>query len=552
MKKNVILSFLVLFAGACAGSGSGGKKIVDAAQQITKQTQDKNRVDATVIKEGRNSYYYYLAALVSRQKGQDEQAYQLMDQAIKVDDSSATLWSRRAFMKAEKNEWESAIADAEAGLKRHPQDADLLLLVGKLNAAKGDAQKAIGYYQRALASDRKNEETYNVMAREYLTLKQTDAAISQLKNCVAQMPEAMGCIYYLATILKQVGRDAEAIRYFGIMGELNPDNEKILENLGEVYLHQKDLRKALDVYIQLKNLNPTDYAAAIRVALIYFELKETDKAIAEFEAVSRQVPASDRMHYFLGLLYLDKKDHEQAFRHLSQVNAESPFHFEAIMRSALILKEQGKINLAISFIEKQTDKAKARPEFYDLRASFQELAGNRTKALEILNSAVAKFPEDAKLLFQRAVMLDRLNRWPDAKKDMLKLIAKNPENATALNYLGYTMVEKDENLDEAATYLEKAHALKPNDYFIADSLGWLYFKKGEIDKALMLISEAARKTKDEATIQEHLGDIYFHLKNKRLARQNYEEALRILRAVKERNPEEEKQLKAIQDKLAGF
>lgn len=542
----VPILFLVFFV-SCAGSQ--GKTVVSAAKG-TKREQ--TRVDEGLLAKGKNGLYYYLASLVSRQMGREEQADRLLDVALDTDSSSSYLWSHRAFNRAQKNDWDKALADAETGLSKNPNDVDSLVLVGKLYAAKGDPARALEFYRRGLARDRKNEEIYNVMAREYLSLKRQDEAIGALKTCVGELPEAMGCIYYLATILKQMGRDSEAIRYFALMGELNPDNEKILENLGEVYIHQKDLRKALDVYIQLRQMNPGDFAAAIRVALLYFELKETDKAIAEFETLSRAFPASDRMHYFLGLLYLEKKKLPEASGHLSQVGPESAFYFDSVMRTALLLKEQGKLSEALLFVERKSARAKPTPELYDLRASFQALAGNRKRALEILSDGVTRFPSDDKLLFQHAVLLDRMDRWEEAQKDLLKLIARNPENATALNYIGYSLVEKGKDLAAARGYLEKAHALKPDDSFIADSLGWWHFKNGNVDTALKLIAEAARKTRDEPTIQEHLGDIYFSLKNKRLARQNYEAALRILREAKNRTPDDEKQIKSIEDKLAGF
>lgn len=548
MKKDILfLCFLMLSLGACAGGG--GKTVVDAARRLE---QEKTKVDERVVAKGRNSYYYYLSSLVSRQMGREEQADQLLDLALVTDQDSPLLWTRRAFTLAQRNQWDKALADAETGLSKKPDDVDALVLVGKLYAAKGEAERALDFYRRALARDRSNEEIYNVMAREYLSLKRVNEAIGSLKSCVAQLPEAMGCIYYLATVLKQVGRDTEAIRYFALMGELNPDNEKILENLGEVYLHQKDLRKALDVYIQLRQLSPGDFSAAIRVALIYFELKETDKAIAEFETLSRAFPGSDRMHYFLGLLYLEKKDLEKSFGHLSAVAPESVFYFDALTRSALILKEQGKLPEAIAFVERKGPHAKPTPELYDLRASFQVLMLNYRRALDILKDGMAKFPESDKLLFQHAVLLDRMDRWDLSRKDLQRLLERNPENATVLNYLGYSLVEKGEDLEQAREYLEKAHKLRPEDAFIADSLGWWFFKNGDINRALQLIGAAARKSEDEATIHEHLGDIYLHLKNKRLARQSYETALRMLRDAKSRSPEEEKQLKAIENKLAEF
>ena len=102
-----------------------------------------------------------------------------------------------------------------------------------------------------------------------------------------------------------------------------------------------------------------------------------------------------------------------------------------------------------------------------------------------------------------------------------------PENADALNYIGYTYAEQGINLDEAEALIKKALKLKPEDGYIIDSLGWVYFQKGNYKKAVKLLEKAVESNAEDAIIKEHLGDAYLknNLNNKAL--EMYEKALEL-------------------------
>jgi tetratricopeptide (TPR) repeat protein len=112
---------------------------------------------------------------------------------------------------------------------------------------------------------------------------------------------------------------------------------------------------------------------------------------------------------------------------------------------------------------------------------------------------------------QRGGALERAGRWAEALPFLKKAVELAPNEATALNYLGYAQAERGENLTEALALLERASALQPNDAAITDSLGWAYFQNGFATRALPLIERAARGEPADPTIQEHLGDAYWRV-----------------------------------------
>ena len=207
---------------------------------------------------------------------------------------------------------------------------------------------------------------------------------------------------------------------------------------------------------------------------------------------------------------------------------------------------------AVNLIDKKISRKNQTTESYNLKVSLLIHAASYKRGLQEVNEAIVQFGDDEKLLFQRAIILDRLGRWKEAKKDLIAVIAQNPESDGTLNYLGYTMLERGDDIEEASKYILKAVRLKPNDGHVTDSLGWLYYKKGKHQKALIYLHRANRQRPNEPAILGHLGDVYFELKNKRKSRVYYQKAMKLLEKRKRKSPEEKKMMNSLKEKLGKF
>jgi Flp pilus assembly protein TadD len=124
---------------------------------------------------------------------------------------------------------------------------------------------------------------------------------------------------------------------------------------------------------------------------------------------------------------------------------------------------------------------------------------------------------------------------------MKRAIEINPQNAAALNYLGYTWAEMGIHLDEAERLIERALKIEPNDGFYIDSLGWVYYQKGDYMRAVEQLERAVEITVDDPTIIEHLGDAYEKIGKRDLALVRYRDALK--------RSKEEEQTKRIREKI---
>jgi len=147
-------------------------------------------------------------------------------------------------------------------------------------------------------------------------------------------------------------------------------------------------------------------------------------------------------------------------------------------------------------------------------------------AIELAKRMVALEPRNDKFYFTLGALYDANKQKQEGIDAMTKAIAINPANAPALNYLGYTYAEQGTHLDEAEKLVKRALKVEPEDGFYVDSLGWVYYKKGQYQKAVGELERAVNLSGDDPTITEHLGDAYNRLGKSRDARGQYEDALK--------------------------
>ena len=155
-----------------------------------------------------------------------------------------------------------------------------------------------------------------------------------------------------------------------------------------------------------------------------------------------------------------------------------------------------------------------------------------------INQALKLYPGDPSLLYTRAMIADQRNDLVQLEEDLRSIIERDPSNAMALNALGYTLADRTERLDEARVLIEKAHQLEPDDAAITDSLGWLYYRLGDLVAAERLLREALDGYPD-AEIAAHLGEVLWQLGK-------HKEAQRIWNTARKAQPEHVILLETIQ------
>ena len=134
--------------------------------------------------------------------------------------------------------------------------------------------------------------------------------------------------------------------------------------------------------------------------------------------------------------------------------------------------------------------------------------------------------ENVDLLYRMGIVQDKMGQWQAGVATMQKILAFDPDNSSALNFIGYSYADQGVRLDEAEALIKRALEQKPNDGFILDSLGWVYYKKGEYQKALEAMLLSVEQISDDPTILEHLGDVYQKMQQPKKALEYYRQALK--------------------------
>ncbi len=228
---------------------------------------------------------------------------------------------------------------------------------------------------------------------------------------------------------------------------------------------------------------------------------------------------------------------EKAIALLSQISPSSPYYQQTRIEIAGALSALDRGDEAVSTLRKA---ARDEKDSYDVRLALSGLVaaqGEHRKAVKILDVLLAELPTDPqadawRLYLSRAASLMEVDDWPRAEADLKRAVELAPEEAIALNYLGYSWAERGENLDEAFDLIEKAVVLDPGSGAIIDSLGWANYQRGHYDVAVGHLEQAASLEPGDPTVTDHLGDVYWRLGRKTEARYQW-------RRVLELEPEDE-------------
>jgi tetratricopeptide (TPR) repeat protein len=211
------------------------------------------------------------------------------------------------------------------------------------------------------------------------------------------------------------------------------------------------------------------------------------------------------------------------------VKPGSPFYWAARLRIANSLGEQEKIDEAAAEFKRL---AAERPERSDALVELGNLMRSHERfpeAVEAYDQALQRIGTPDRrhwtLLYYRGVALQRSDQWPRAEADFLKALELEPDQPHVLNYLAYTWVERGENFDSALEMLRKAVSLRPEDGYIVDSLGWVYYRLGRYEEAVGELERAIELRPNDPVINDHLGDAYWRVGRRHEARYQWQRAL---------------------------
>lgn len=325
-----------------------------------------------------------------------------------------------------------------------PIDAESWRELGRIQAQQGDLDKAKESFENSVLAD---PSRFNILS--YVSLSELAMIKDQPDSSIAYLEEAY---------------------------RVDPDNQIVNRELALTYLRMDSLRAALPYSENLVRLNPNDKPSQRRLGAIFYGLDSLNKCEEIFTALVNSGDKNSLNHYYLGRVAARRDDYNIAVEEFTFLTQMADTVFESW--------------LDLGFAYRQLDQFDKESETYKTGLNHMKTEEN---ALQ--------------LMFALAASYERRDMVEEAVETFEAILARSPEYDQALNYLGYMLADRNERLDYALELIEKAININPNNPAYLDSYGWVLYRLGEIDKALVQLNKAANLAED-TTIYDHLGDAY--------------------------------------------
>ena len=454
---------------------------------------------------------------------------------------------------------EKAYAQA---LTLDPNNEDALTGLAIVYSDVGDTRKAIEKLQ-AVTNTNPNSRTLAALATSYEQLHDYRSAAEVLRKAIALDPENSRLKRALARNLLYSDNPAnldEALKYYKEIADDDPHDTEALLRISEIYREKHDFAAARQMLDKAKASDPENLEVRYEEVNLLAVEGQTDQAIEALKSVLKdterkgytEAEKGTRVNLLerLGELYRGAHQNQaaiDAFRQIADLDPDSgaraaaqivdtyriakdyknaraeaetamkKYPDERVLKlvDASVLADMGKVDQAVAELrtmlkgEHDRETQLAIAQLYEKAKRYEDMA----KPLDAAEKLSETKPDQENVHFMRGAMYERLKKWDAAEAEFHKVIELNPENASALNYLGYMFADRGVRLDEAQKLITRALELDPDNGAYLDSLGWLYYRQDRLEDAEHALLRALSKTgiSQDPTVHDHLGDVYLKL-----------------------------------------
>ena len=519
------------------------------------------------------AYFYFLWGTHAEFDERYSEALEAYEKALICDQNADYVKEKIPVLLIKMGELDKATSWLVQAIAEHPDNNNYRLLLAGLYVQQENIEEAIDQYNKVLEKDPNDEEVHLRLALLYAHSGEYQRAEVIFKKVLNDDNDSyFGHLSY-ARLLKQLGKFPEAAEQYEKALELNWSKELAFE-IGYLYMNQEMFGDALRIFTTITDDDAFDERAALGRIQALADLNREDEALIELKNIrlysknprgidliiakvllrkkditkaksilSRLIKEtnSSEARYILALLAYQEDDYAASLAQLTHIDPESDNLEEAVYLQTRILQKLGKIDEAISLLKKHTaTKIGRSPLFFALLSSLYQAKGDNHAALKLMQSAVDLYPDNQQLLFEYGLVLEKNGMSDQAVEMMEKVLKLQPDHAEALNYIGYTWADKNIHLDKALDYILRADALKPNNGFIIDSLGWAYYRLGNFTQAARELERSLQLIPDDPHIYEHLGDVYRSLQRVKEALKVYIKAYQLFKDEKDKTDVKQK------------
>jgi tetratricopeptide (TPR) repeat protein len=433
-----------------------------------------------------------IAAIYIRQKKADE-AFQYLDGIIessKISDLQL-FGSLLGVLAREKNTETVLAVTRKIALKYHNR-AQAQFLHGMLAAQGGESVEALEYLDKALANE-DIEGAHNARAKVLIKLGRREEAVISLQKAVLARPDDQKLRLTYARLLVDVKQYEKARVEFEVLHRASPDDADLLYTLGLLSLESQRLDDAEKYMLKLIKMNQRE----------------------------------GESQYYLGRINEGKGLYQKSIEWYRKVHV-GEYLFDAKLRIADLLSESELFKEAHDHLDSMLKGSQSNGSLVRIYLSKGELLRKESRykeSVDVYSTALKIVPGNTDLLYARALVAERIGRLDILESDIHEILKTEPNNAHALNALGFTLADQTDRYREAFDYLKRAIEIKPDDPAIIDSFGWVNYRLGKYNEAIRLLRRAL-STFDDSEIAAHLGEVLWVSGEQDEARKVWQRALK--------------------------
>jgi tetratricopeptide (TPR) repeat protein len=453
------------------------------------------------------SYRHYLKAMLLANQGSFSEALREYEAALELDPESAFMYEQAAELALEIGRTDRAVELSQRFAALAPNDPQAHFLLGNVHWARGEFEEARAAFEKTLEIRPDFQEALFTLGN-LLSAQSPAAAVEYLERYLKKNPDnASDAEYQIAVIAQRAGRLKDSISHLRSSIELDPDNMQARHSLAQIYEVERDTTAALAVYLEILDRDSRNVALLNHIGEMFYMKDDLVGAKEHFERAKSLQPSNPTVCLWLALLAEQENDFAAAVGHVKE-SAALPQDAALNLRLSYYLTQASDLPEAVAVLERAHERWPRNEELsYFLALGYDDLKAPR-KAVKLMTQVLEIRPEHRDARFQLGAIYEKIGDIKNAEKQFREIISRHPNDASALNFLGYSLADRGLKLDDAEKLIRRAVDLHPQNGAYLDSLGWVYFKQGRMEQALTTLREAAGLLPTDDAVWEHLGATY--------------------------------------------
>ena len=434
--------------------------------------------------------------------------------------NAALLWVELQPTSSDARE---SLASALLELNRVPEAREHLAQVLDAEQARGSLEPAFlriaavlgrtGNRNTALEAMRELIKRYPDFAAGHFALGHLavragdlDAAEAAVDQALVLKPAWQEAALFKARILVSQKNTSRAQLYFEQFLKAHPDATNVRLHYARYLIDQKQWEQARDQFKRVVTDTPDDADSTYAFALLALQTNRLQEAETYLKRTLKLRPDNDQARLYLGQALEQGKRYGDAVRVYGEVSP-GEYYFEAQTRIALMMAKQGNVAKARAHLQAiSVEDDQQRVQAILVEEQVLRDARDYREALNVLTASLESLPGNKELLYARALIAERLDMLALVESDLRAVLNVDPKNVNALNALGYTLADRTDRYAEAHALLTQALEQKPDDAFVLDSMGWLFYRQGNSPEAIKYLKRALA-IRSDAEIAAHLGEV---------------------------------------------